>query len=39
MEQTLRHIDETYDGVDPYLRHIGLTQVQLTSLRNRLLGD
>ncbi len=37
MEQTLQHIDETYGGITPYLRRIGLTEVQLTSLRDRLL--
>ncbi len=37
MEQTLHHIDGTYGGVPSYLRHIGLTEAQLTSLNNRLL--
>ncbi len=37
MAQTLQHLDETYGGVSPYLRHIGLSQAQLTHLRDMLL--
>lgn len=37
MSQTLNHIDTTYGGVSPYLRDIGLSQAQLTHLRDMLL--
>jgi len=34
----LRHLDDTYGGPDPYLRHGGLTTADLTRLRHRLVG-
>jgi protein-tyrosine phosphatase len=37
MAQTLKHLDETYGGVSPYLRHIGLSEAQLAHLRAMLL--
>jgi protein-tyrosine phosphatase len=37
MAQTLLHIDEAYGGVSPYLRHIGLSQAQLSRLYEGLL--
>jgi hypothetical protein len=37
MAQTLLHIDEAYGGVSPYLRHIGLSQAQLSRLCEGLL--
>ena len=37
MAQTLQHIDAAYGGVEPYLRHIGLSEAQLAGLRGRLL--
>lgn len=37
MAQTLQHIDATYGGVAPYLRHIGLSETQLSRLSDRLL--
>lgn len=37
MAQTLQHLDETYGGVPPYLRHIGLSQAQLSHLSHMLL--
>jgi len=37
MAQTLLHLDETYGGVSPYLRHIGLSAAQLAHLRDMLL--
>jgi protein tyrosine/serine phosphatase len=33
---TLEHLDEEYGGVAEYLRRNGLTDAQLTALRNRL---
>jgi protein-tyrosine phosphatase len=37
MAQTLQHLDETYGGVSRYLRHIGLSEAQLTHLKGMLL--
>jgi protein-tyrosine phosphatase len=37
MADTLQHIDAAYGGVEPYLRHIGLSETQLAGLRDRLL--
>lgn len=37
MAQTLQYIDATYGGVPLYLRHVGLSDAQLTHLRDMLL--
>jgi protein-tyrosine phosphatase len=37
MAQTLQYLDETYGGVSPYLRHIGLSEAQLAHLSDMLL--
>ena len=38
MLKTLRHLNERYGGVESYVRSIGLTHDQVSSLRNALLG-
>ena len=36
MERTLQHLRDKYGGIEPYVRHIGLTDVQITDIRNKL---
>lgn len=36
MEQTLRHLSDEYDGIESYVRHIGLTDIHITDIRNML---
>ncbi len=38
MLEMLDHLDRRYGGVDPYLRHIGLTDLELGLIQARLLG-
>lgn len=37
MLAALRHLEDRYGGVEPYLRHGGLTDNQVTALRTRLI--
>ena len=36
MERTLQHLNEQYGGIESYVRHIGLTDAQITGIRNML---
>ena len=36
MERTLQHLNEQYGGIESYVRHIGLTDTQITDIRNML---
>ena len=36
MEQTLKHLDDRYGGIESYIRHIGLTDDHITDIRNKL---
>ena len=36
MVRTLRHLSDKYGGIEPYVRHIGLTDAQITDIRNML---
>ena len=36
MERTLQHLNEQYGGIESYFRHIGLTDTQITDIRNML---
>jgi protein-tyrosine phosphatase len=37
MSHTLRHAEERYGGIEPYLRDHGVTPAELTAIRRRLL--
>ena len=36
MERTLQHLSDEYGGVESYVRHIGLTDAQITDTRNMM---
>ena len=36
MERTLQHLSDKYGGIEPYVRHIGLTDAQINDIRNML---
>ncbi len=36
MERTLRHLSDKYGGIEPYVRHIGLNDSQITDIENML---
>ena len=36
MERTLQHLNGQYGGIESYVRHIGLTDAQITDIRNML---
>ena len=36
MERTLRHLSDKYGGIEPYVRHIGLTDAHITDIENML---
>ena len=36
MVRTLKHLSDKYDGIEPYVRHIGLTDAQIADIRNML---
>ena len=36
MERTLQHLSDEYGGVESYVRHIGLTDAQITDIRNMM---
>ena len=36
MEQTLQHLNDQYSGIESYVRHVGLTDAQITDIRNML---
>ena len=36
MERTLKHLDDEYGGIESYVRHIGLTDAQVSDIRNKL---
>ena len=36
MEQTLQHLNDQYGGIESYVRHVGLTEAQITNIRNML---
>ena len=36
MERTLKHLSDKYGGIEPYVRHIGLTEAQVSEIRNML---
>ena len=36
MERTLRHLNDQYGGIEPYVLHIGLTNPQIADIRNKL---
>ena len=36
MERTLRHLNDKYGGIEPYVRHIGLTDAHVADIRNML---
>ena len=36
MEQTLQHLSDQYGGIESYVRHIGLTDAQVSDIRNKL---
>ena len=38
MARTLAHLDREYGGIEPYVRAIGLTEGQVESLREMLIG-
>ena len=37
MEATLAHLEQKYGGIDPYLTHIGVTEAQKRSIKDKLL--
>ena len=37
MEATLAHLEQKYGGIAPYLTHIGVTEVQNRSIKDKLL--
>lgn len=37
MELTLKHLNDEYGGIESYVRHIGLTDVHINDIRNKLL--
>ena len=37
MELTLKHLNDEYGGIESYVRHIGLTDAQVSDIRNKLL--
>ena len=36
MERTLKHLKDEYGGIESYVRHIGLTDAQVSDIRNKL---
>ena len=36
MVRTLKHLNDKYGGIEPYVRHIGLTDAQVSEIRNML---
>ena len=36
MERTLQHLNDQYGGIESFVRHIGLTDAQITDIRNKL---
>ena len=36
MERTLQHLSDKYGGIEPYVRHIGLTDAQINDIRNMM---
>ena len=36
MERTLKHLNDEYGGIESYVRHIGLTDAQVSDIRNKL---
>ena len=36
MERTLQHLSNQYAGIEPYVRHIGLTDAHIADIRNML---
>ena len=36
MVRTLKHLDDQYGGIESYVRHIGLTDAQVSDIRNKL---
>lgn len=36
MERTLQHLSDKYGGVEPYVRHVGLTDAHISDIRNKL---
>ena len=36
MERTLQHLSNQYGGIEPYVRHIGLTDAHIADIRNML---
>ena len=36
MERTLRHLSDKYGGIEPYVRHTGLTDAHIAEIRNKL---
>ena len=36
MERTLQHLSDEYGGIESYVRHIGLTDAQITDIRNMM---
>ena len=36
MERTLRHLSDKYGGIEPYVRHTGLTDAHIAEIRNML---
>ena len=36
MEQTLKHLNDQYGGIESYVRHIGLTDAHIADIRNML---